>query len=553
MSIRPLSEIVAEYMEVSEFAGERHERIGDYDVNVEASKLPLMSEDEFEMLCKSLVEHGLRNPIVLGSDNEIVDGRNRYLGCLAMGLQLTGQDFEYIDGDSKIEVITANIPRRNTTPKVRAELWLKLHGMPEDRRKVQESKVETEDETEVVESKPVVKTREDAAKEAGVSDRTLAKAIKAKKAEDEAKESDEEKAARAEKESTRRKRPKKSDAQFDLTKWKPSFDLKVSKLLAKVPQDMRDICHRQMAESLGSRVSMENVVSADLNSESIVECIERIVQDLPKSEHKPSELAIAQRYSGAIKVKDAETAVESIKAILEGLNDTQRKKAEQLLLGTIDVSAMKASEYLPKLPDDHEAALEVAAKEFKVRFDGLLGFEAWDVNGRRAAAKSWKKSIQSRMTKLSNHTGMDVDDSKPLIETKFPEQLDAAEFHEVWDGFIADRKKRKLPIDKAVQDKQLKILSRFDLEQATEIVLTSKEKQWKGIPNFKDIAGDNWCGRPPAHLLEGDVLPAKVGGSRFSAIPTKSADVPDRSKHGKLNTDAVKKRSMEEKAEEMRK
>ncbi len=51
-----------------------------------ADIFPLMSGSEFQQLCDSIRENGQREPIKL-KDECIVDGRNRYRACQAVGVQ----------------------------------------------------------------------------------------------------------------------------------------------------------------------------------------------------------------------------------------------------------------------------------------------------------------------------------------------------------------------------------------------------------------------------------------------------------------------------------
>jgi hypothetical protein len=118
---------------------------------------------------------------------------------------------------------------------------------------------------------------------------------------------------------------------FDLQKWMPSFDKKVSKMLAAVPPDLRDRCHRHMAETLGSTVRVEKETEDLLNAESIIPYIEEMIAGLPKSERAPCELAIANRYASVVRAKDCDAALVAINAVIEGLSEAQKKKVDSAL------------------------------------------------------------------------------------------------------------------------------------------------------------------------------------------------------------------------------
>lgn len=83
-----------------------------------AEKFPMLPASELADLAESIAANGLRNPVVLTEDGQILDGRNRYAACQQVGIEpatvtYEGEDFaEY--------VIDCNVTRRNMSTGARA-------------------------------------------------------------------------------------------------------------------------------------------------------------------------------------------------------------------------------------------------------------------------------------------------------------------------------------------------------------------------------------------------------------------------------------------------
>ena len=395
--MKSLSDAIALYMQVTEFAGERQERIGGYDVCPEAAMLPLMTEEEFAELQQSIEEDGLRNAIKLNAQEKVVDGRNRFLACLACDIEPT---FEYSEIDDVKEVDIQNFKRRNMEPGRRAIYYLRLHGLPEDSAVLkaadpapEAAKTEGKSKadrkpgaasTTMVATGPK-KTREEAAKEAGVAVRTLQQATNVMKhAEPEIQDAvasgdipvsageaiatlppEEQREivnagssaeiTQAANDKERQIRQEQQWATFDFKKWSKSYANKASKTLAAVPPDQHDRCKSFMAEVHGSTVRLEKETESFLNAESIVPHVEEIISGIPKSERASSELALANRYASVVRAKDSEAAMTAISTILEGLSEPQRKKTEKAL----------REKYAPQVAEK-EAATDTKPRKAKV-------------------------------------------------------------------------------------------------------------------------------------------------------------------------------------------
>lgn len=389
------------FMHVTEFGGAEREIIGGYPVTESASKMPWMTEDEFQELQLSINEHGLLDDVEMNANDEIVDGRNRMLACLSMDVEPV---FKYAKLDEESTVVEVrNLHRRHLPAGVRASLYLKLHGdldviVDEEHTDVDD---ETSEATEVeskVEEKPAApkKTIADHAKAAGVGERTMQQAITVEKsaipevkaavesgtlpvgkAATIARKPEEEQRTAVEQTANgggRGSRPEVSEATFSVDAYIASFEKQISKKLASVPPGLKDTVHRRMGESLGSTVRMERETTDLLNSESFVPYVEELVKQLPKTERAGAEKALAEHYGNIVTVKDSDAALAKITGIIESLGDREKKKLCALLGEQYKLPAStKPAEYLPALPYDVTEAIDVVVKESKHRAEGLKG------------------------------------------------------------------------------------------------------------------------------------------------------------------------------------
>lgn len=611
------------YMDIAEFGGEVREKIGGYVVTEAASKMPWMSDDEFRELQISLHEQGQLDDIELNASDEIVDGRNRMLACLAQDIEPT---ISYSKHEEETEVVEMrNLRRRNLSPNIKAHLYLKLHGIfseeseaeateeSEQQEETLQQDLETASVTEVSESadetseaasEPVAKNEsppkaekesgksggkskgkkssvKESSSELGISDRTMKRAravassaiqavsdaVIAKKITARAAE----KIAELPKEEQQealdaaiaggKKREPKDPSKFDAESTATSFIKRISKMIAGVPADARDLVHRKIAESLGVTVRLERETPDMLNSESFVPYVEQLIEDMPKTERAGAEKALAERYSAVVVVKDSEQAMMKINGVVENLSEREKKKVAQALGEQYKLpTSSKPADYLPKLPDSHAEACEVVAKEIKTRVDGLVGFEEWEVNGRRTAGRSLKTTAQNALKKFSKHAKLEAEADPVLIDTKFAEHLDNETFKTAWNEWLAAKKKQKKEVSAPTQVRQLNILAHFDSEQAVEILTKAMQKPWDGIPVFRELAQTPWAGRPPAYPPVDKKTEEETPSSqnpesnneappkrRIPNVPTKSTDIPDRRTNGRIDTSSVPQMSMQEK------
>jgi hypothetical protein len=103
------------------------------DFHPAANIFPLMSADEFQRLKSDIEERGQQEDAIV-LDGKIIDGRNRYLACRELGLDINCCELEGCE-DPIGFVISANLHRRQLKTSQRAMCAAKLAGLPVGRPK----------------------------------------------------------------------------------------------------------------------------------------------------------------------------------------------------------------------------------------------------------------------------------------------------------------------------------------------------------------------------------------------------------------------------------
>jgi len=78
-----------------------------------ADLFPLLTGSEFTELCESIRENGQRQPVRVLPDGRIVDGRNRWRACEAIGREAMTLELQMDDLDVLQFVIDENVRRRH--------------------------------------------------------------------------------------------------------------------------------------------------------------------------------------------------------------------------------------------------------------------------------------------------------------------------------------------------------------------------------------------------------------------------------------------------------
>lgn len=145
----------------------------------------MMDEADLRSLADDIKERGLLEPIVVTDDGRIIDGRNRWQACNLVGVK--ARTVTYAGDDPIGESLSRNLKRRHLTESQRAMLALKV--LPLRQREAAERKAQSNRENPrnkpsgprgplgSDEPKPKPRrARDDAAKDTGVSGRTVERA-----------------------------------------------------------------------------------------------------------------------------------------------------------------------------------------------------------------------------------------------------------------------------------------------------------------------------------------------------------------------------------------
>lgn len=355
------------------------ESIGGYFVHPVASKFPLLSEQEATELRESIKQNGQREPIKVTKDKVLVDGRNRLLACVALGIDPA---VEIVSGNEDAilkMVVDANIHRRHLTTSQRAalaaEIWQATGTTADKAAKALNVSRSSVTSAEKVNKKGTEELKS-AVREGRVDVGTAARVV------DEAPEKQNELAA-SETRTEARTRGKKSDADFSKKKWRDSAERKISTILSQAPVDLRDWASREVRDIVGAPAKREaapsdpssQIVDSSedmtlIGAEEFVERIDRGLKDVPSGERKRLRNEIGQALIGrrpqdylpdgaacGTHTEFVQTLIGEAKVRLNEakawLDDSQLKPFKAFL------KALKAM-----IPDDAEAEEAAEAPEF---------------------------------------------------------------------------------------------------------------------------------------------------------------------------------------------
>lgn len=98
-----------------------------------ANIFPLIEGSEFDSFCRDIKEQGLRHSILLHPDGRILDGRNRYRACVAVGIEPRCEEWTGPVGTEVAFVLSANLHRRHLSESQRGVVLARIATLEQGR------------------------------------------------------------------------------------------------------------------------------------------------------------------------------------------------------------------------------------------------------------------------------------------------------------------------------------------------------------------------------------------------------------------------------------
>jgi len=409
---------------ISEQDGQAY--IGDWPVYEGAMKLPLLPDDEFNDLCASIKEFGQSTPILTSDEDEIVDGRNRLLACLILNIEPVTEPC----GDQNLDnlIIMENLHRRNHTKSQRAMLIAELGGDAEGMsvdsmatqagvsrryasaaRTVQMNGVDVLKQA-VLDGDVNVVVAGEIAQESPEKQEDIVGDFEDKNVDRREAADGKTKIKKADVDSKKEPKP------FVIGKWTDQAENWISKHLGKAPEDLRDRCTQIMGDrlSVNVRKSSGDEFGAgfmEKNSETVVELVEEILEAMPATEQRKSRAVLGENYTSEAP-KKADGAMEVLKSLYDSLGKAEQKKFQSSVPSVIPPGTPK--QYLPRLPEANDEALETILGEINERISQLKAFESFD--GHQDIAEGFEKRTEAALNKFRKQAGLKAKFTAPTVE-----------------------------------------------------------------------------------------------------------------------------------------
>lgn len=148
-------------------------------VHPAAELFPMMTGDEFDELVADIRANGQHEPVILTADGTLLDGRNRYRACVALGIEPRSR--VYAGDDPLAFVLSANLHRRHLNTGQKALLALAVESYYAAEAKRRQAHGQTAPGRTLVADLPQAspqdrKSRTQAAKAVGTSGRAVSQA-----------------------------------------------------------------------------------------------------------------------------------------------------------------------------------------------------------------------------------------------------------------------------------------------------------------------------------------------------------------------------------------
>jgi ParB-like chromosome segregation protein Spo0J len=99
-----------------------------YRIHPVADIFPLIEGREFAALVEDIRANGQMEPVVLDSEGQLIDGRNRARACQALGIDV--KETRYTGDDVAVYIVSHNLHRRHLTDAQRAMVAARLANLP---------------------------------------------------------------------------------------------------------------------------------------------------------------------------------------------------------------------------------------------------------------------------------------------------------------------------------------------------------------------------------------------------------------------------------------
>jgi ParB-like chromosome segregation protein Spo0J len=104
-----------------------------------ANLFPMQTDEEIQTLADDIRSNGLRQPVIIDDEDNILDGRNRAAACVIAGVEPVYEPFIGTDGEKLAFVVSVNLHRRHLTISQRAMVAEKMATMQQGDARTQKS------------------------------------------------------------------------------------------------------------------------------------------------------------------------------------------------------------------------------------------------------------------------------------------------------------------------------------------------------------------------------------------------------------------------------
>jgi hypothetical protein len=474
--------------------------VGEYRINPETARIPMMNAKELHRLRAGIREYGQNSAgltQVVDGVTEIVVGRSRCLACLAEGIAFWHEEMsEHSEHTPKVLVEIEDLQRRHLGNSQIAMLMAEMHPEFSAAKIAKNSPVS---ESLVAKAKTVAKGATEKVKEAVRSGQVVL--------------------TQAEK--TVKMQPEQADAAIgdilegktivkpaaapvEFSRWRDNTEKLISRTVAKLEEDQQSRGKLAIGDMLSVRIrkSVDDDAGGgdefsfiENDAENLLLTIDDKLQAMPKSERQIAMRNLDEKYrlnDPPLKKAEAvmEAVMEAIEELQSGLSDAEKKKLAGLLSEKHPVEVSdKVREYLPVLGDGKKEACDRVTKELTERVTQLGKLTEWD--DFKEPIRKLAKHFGDKSRQLLRDSGVSAKDEEAvLVDASWPEHLDDDEIKRLWNLYVAARKAKKQTIESDRMTLIIGELSQFEREAVLELLVKGRDgakgKPWASF-SHKDL------------------------------------------------------------------